>query len=114
MPQIEPMANAMAPNDSWHLSDAERDLTGMAVADEDWQAVRVSEDDLAVMAPTSEEVLNMTDADWTRLGLVQSVLIRLRDDLMRRLGVCAQDLTWLSHAIERGQHGHTRSQTGTD
>jgi hypothetical protein len=40
-------------------------------------------------------------------------LLLLREDLTRRLGVSAQDLTWLCRAIERGQHGHTRAQTGT-
>jgi hypothetical protein len=47
------------------------------------------------------------------MGFAPGVLINLKDDSMPRLGVGAQDLTWLSRAIEKGQHGHTRAQTGT-
>lgn len=101
----------MNANNPRHSRDAEIDLARTAVTDEDFQAVRVTEEDLARMAPSFEEVLAMTDADWIRLRLPQSDLIRLRDDLMRRVGVRAQNLTWLSRAIERRQHGHTRSET---
>ena len=101
----------MNATDPWLWCDAELDLARTAVTDEDFQAVRVTEEDLARMAPSVEEVLAMTDADWIRLCLPQSVFIRLRDDLMRRVGVRAQDLTWLSRAIERRQHGHTRTKT---
>ena len=104
----------MNANDPWHSSDAELDLARTAVTDEDLQAVRVTEVDLAGMAPPIDEVLAMTDAEWIQLGLAQSFLIRLREDLMRRLGVRAQDLTWLSRAIEREQHGHTGAQADTN
>lgn len=89
-------------------------LDQMAVADADWQAARLTEGELKSMAPGIEDVLAMTDADWTRLRLTQDALIRVRDDLIRRLGVRAQDLTWLSRAIERRQHGHTGAQTDAD
>ncbi len=56
----------------------------------------------------------MTDADWARLRLSQNALTLLRDDLVGRLGVRAQNLPWLNRAIEREQHGHTRAQTSTD
>ena len=49
-----------------------------------------------------------------QMGLAPGVLINLKDDLMPRLGAGAQDLTWLRRAIEKGQHGHTRAQTGAD
>ena len=49
-----------------------------------------------------------------QMGFAPGVLINLKDDSMPRLGVGAQDLTWLSRAIEKGQHGHTRAQTGAD
>ena len=101
----------MNANLPWHSCDAELDLTRTAVTDEDFQAVRVTEEDLAYMAPSVDEVLAMTDADWIRLRLPLSVLIRLRDDLMRSLGVRAHDLTWLSLAIERNQYGHTGTKT---
>lgn len=101
----------MNANDPWHSSDAELDLARSAVTDEDFQAVRVTEEDLAGMAPSGEEVLAMTDADWIRLRLPRCVLIRLKDDLIRRLGVRAHDLTWLSRAIERNQYGHTGTKT---
>ena len=65
------------------------------------------------MAPSVEEILAMTDKEWAGLRLSPKALLLLREDLTRRLGVSAQDLTWLSRVIERGQHGHTRAQTGT-
>ncbi len=114
MPPLEPTTDPLAANNPWHWRAAELDLAHMSVKEEDWQEMRISEDELVAMAPTVDEVLTMTDADWRRLRLPQGVLSRLRDDLMRRMGVCAQDLTWLSRAIERGQDGHPRSQTGTD
>lgn len=101
----------MNANDPWHSSDAELDLARSAVIDEDFQAVRVTEVELAGMAPSVDEVLAMTDADWIRLRLPRGVLIQLRDDLIRRLGVRAHDLTWLSRAIERNQYGHTGTKT---
>lgn len=94
----------------WQSSTADLDLARMAVTDDDWQTLLVTDEDLASMTPTVEEVLAMTDADWIGLRLTQSVLVRLKDDLMRRLGVSAQDLTWLSRAIERKPYGHTRAQ----
>ncbi len=66
------------------------------------------------MAPTSEEVLAMTDADWDGMRLSRNDLASLHKDLMHRLGVGAQDLRWLNRALEREQHGHTRAQTSTD
>ncbi len=66
------------------------------------------------MAPTIEDVMAMTDADWARLRLSQNVLTLVRDELVRRLGVKAQNLPWLNHSIDREQHGHTRAQTSTD
>jgi len=101
----------MSANDPWLSSDAELDLVRAAVTDEDFQAVRVTEEDLACMVPSLDEVLAMTDADWIRLRLPLNVLIRLRNDLMRSLGVRAHDLTWLSRAIERNQYGHTGTKT---
>jgi len=53
------------------------------------------------------------DPPIVQMGFAPGVLINLKDDSMPRLGVGAQDLTWLSRAIEKGQHGHTRAQTGT-
>lgn len=92
----------------------EIELAQMAVTDSDWQAARLTDAELKNMAPDIEDVLAMTDADWMRLRLTQDALIRVRDDLIRRLRVRAQDLTWLSRAIERRQHGHTGAQTDTD
>lgn len=105
----KPVANA--PMDA---AFDEIELAQMAVTDADWQAARLTEAELKNMAPDIEDVLAMTDADWMRLRLTQDALIRVRDDLIRRLGVRAQDLTWLSRAIERRQHGHTGAQTNTD
>ena len=81
----------MNANNPRHSSNAELDLARNAVTDENWRAVRVSDEELSRMAPSVEDVLGMTDADWIRLRLPQSVLIRLRVDLTRRLGVKAQD-----------------------
>ena len=92
----------------------EKELTQMAVTDADWQPVRATEKDLKCMAPNIEDILAMTDADWMRLRLTQDTLILMRDDLICRLGVRAQELTWLNHAIERGKHGHQGAQTGAD
>ena len=92
----------------------ETELTQMAVTDADLQAMRVTEEDLECMALDIKDVLAMTDADWMRLRLTRDALIQVRDDLIRRLGLSAQDLPWLSHAIERRQHGYTRAQTGAD
>ncbi|WP_300711170.1 hypothetical protein [Limnohabitans sp.] len=101
----------MNANNPRHSSNAELDLARNAVTDENWRAVRVSDEELSRMAPSVEDVLGMTDADWIRLRLPQSVLIRLRVDLTRRLGVKAQDLMWLCRAIERNQYGHTGTKT---
>ena len=111
MSEIESTADLIEANDPWHSSDAVFDLARTAVTDEDWNAMGVTEEDLAGMTPSIDQVLAMTDADWIGLRLSQSDLIRLREDLMRRLGVRAQDLTWLSRAIEGRQYGHTRSKT---
>lgn len=112
--KIEPRVDTLWTNDELHLSEVALELSRMAVTAEDLHALRLTEAELAGMAPTMEEVLAMTDDDWVRLRLSPAVLTLLREDLMRRLGVSAQDLTWLRRAIERGQHGHTRAQTGAD
>ncbi len=92
----------------------EKDLTQLAVTDADWQLVQVTDADLKSMAADIEDVLAMTDSDWMRLRLTQAALIRVRDDLIGRLGVRTQELTWLNRAIERGKHGHKGAQTGAD
>ena len=113
MPPIAPDSDFIGTSGWLHLSAAERELSRMALTEEDLHSLRVSDADLADMAPSGEDILAMTDEDWAGLRLSPKVLLLLREDLMRRLGVSAQDLTWLSRAIERGQHGHTRAQTGT-
>jgi hypothetical protein len=112
MLQIEPTADSDGANAPWHLNDPDLELSRMAVTDADWQAMQLNDEDL--VTPSAEEVLAMTNADWVRLRLPPSVLTRLRDDLIHRLGVNARDLSWLNRAIERGQHGHARAQTGAD
>jgi hypothetical protein len=92
----------------------ETELTQMAVTDADWLSVQVTDADLKSMAADIEDVLAMTDSDWMRLRLTQDALIRVRDDLIGRVGVRAQELTWLNRAIERGKHGHKGAQTGAD
>ncbi len=109
-----PTADLIMVNESRPTSDEDLELSRQAVTDADLLAIRVTDDDLAGMGLSVEEVLATTGADWVRLRLGPRVLIDLRDDLMLRLGVSKQDLTWLSHAIERAKYGHPRSQTGTD
>ena len=92
----------------------ETELTQMAVTDADWLSVQVTEEELKSMAPDIDDLLTMTDADWMRLRLPQEALIQVRGDLIRRLGVSAQELTWLNRAIESGKHGHKGAQTGAD
>lgn len=111
---IEPVRRSLNANELLGVAFDQIELTQMAVTDADWQEVRVTEGDLKSLAPDIEDVLAMTDADWMRLRLTQDALIRVRDDLIRRLGMRAQALTWLSSAIERRQHGHTGAQTDTD
>ena len=113
MPKIAPDSDFIGTSGWLHLSAAERELSRMALTEEDLHSLRVRDADLADMAPSGEDILAMTDEDWAGLRLSPKVLLLLREDLMRRLGVSAQDLTWLSRAIERGQYGHTRAQTGT-
>ena len=113
MPKIAPDSDFIGTSGWLRLSAAERELSRMALTEEDLHSLRVSDADLADMAPSGEDILAMTDEDWAGLRLSPKVLLLLREDLMRRLGVSAQDLTWLCRAIERGQHGHTRAQTGT-
>ena len=113
MPKIAPDSDFIGTSGWLHLSAAERELSRMALTEEDLHSLRVSDADLADMAPSGEDILAMTDEDWAGLRLSPKALLLLREDLTRRLGVRAQDLTWLSRAIERGQHGHTRAQTGT-
>ena len=113
MPPIAPDSDFIGTSFWLHLSDAERELSRMALTEQDLDSPRINDADLADMAPSVEDILAMTDEDWAGLGLSQKALLSLREDLTRRLGVSAQDLTWLSRAIERGQHGHTRAQTGT-
>ena len=96
-----------------HLIDAQRELSRMALTEQDLDSLCINDADLADMAPSVEDILSMTDEDWEGLRLSQKALLILREDLTRRLGVSAQDLTWLCRTIERGQHGHTRAQTGT-
>ena len=95
-------------------SEVELALVRMAFTGEDLNAIGFLEADMEAMVLTIEEVMAMTDADWARLRFSQNHLALLREDLMRRLGVSAQDVPWLSRAIERGQHGHKRAQTGTN
>jgi hypothetical protein len=114
MPQVKSGADRAGANDRRHQSKEELGLLRMAVTDEELQAIGVTDSDLVALAPTLEEVLAMTDAHWAGLRLSQNALTLLREDLMRRLGVSVQNLSWLSRAIKREQHGHTRSLTGTD
>ena len=65
----------------------ETELTQMAVTDADWLSVQVTDADLKSMAADIEDVLAMTDSDWMRLRLTQDALIRVRDDLIGRVGV---------------------------
>jgi len=113
MPPIAPDSDFIGTSFWLHLSDAERELSRMALTEQDLDSLRINDADLAGTAPSVEDILAMTDEDWAGLGLSQKALLLLREDLTRRLGVSAQDLTWLCRAIERGQHGHTRAQTGT-
>lgn len=112
--RIEPMTDYTRASHQWHLNDADLELSRMAVTDADLQALRVTDEDLTGMAPSAEEVLAMTHADWVKLGLARSVLTLLRADLMRRFGLSAQELTWLSRTKERAEDGHTRAQAGAD
>jgi hypothetical protein len=114
MPQIDPEPDFIETSGWLHLSDAQRELSRMALTEEDLHSLRISDADLAGMAPSVEDILAMTNEDWAGLGLSQKALLLLREDLTRRLGVSVQDLAWLCRAIERGQHGHTRAQTGTN
>lgn len=114
MTEIEPVLSSLDTNEPLYTAFDEIELTRMAVTDADLQAMRVTEEDLECMALDIKDVLAMTDADWIRLRLTRDALIQVRDDLIRRLGLSAQDLPWLSHAIERRQHGYTRAQTGAD
>jgi hypothetical protein len=114
MIQIELDSKFETPNGAVQFSEVELELLRMEITSDDLQAICLSESELIAMAPTIEDVMAMTDADWARLRLSQNVLTLLRDDLVRRLGVKAQNLPWLNHSIEREQHGHTRAQTSTD
>lgn len=92
MTGIEPFGNSLYANGPLSTAIDEIELTRMTVTDADWQAVQVTQKDLECMAPNIEEILAITDADWLRLRLPQDALIRVRDDLIRHLGVSAQDL----------------------
>jgi hypothetical protein len=100
-------------NNQRHRSDVDLDLLRTSITEEDLHSLRINDADLAGMAPSVEEILAMTDKEWAGLRLSPKALLLLREDLTRRLGVSAQDLTWLSRVIERGQHGHKRAQAGT-
>ncbi len=113
MPPIAPDSDFIGTSCWLHLSDAERELSRMALTEQDLDSLRINDADLADMALSVEDILAMTDEDWAGLRLSPNVLMLLRDDLMKHFGVRAQDLTWLCRAIERGQHGHKRAQTGT-
>jgi hypothetical protein len=112
-PQVKSATVQAGANNQRHRSDVDLDLLRTSITEEDLHSLRINDADLAGMAPSVEEILAMTDKEWAGLRLSPKALLLLREDLTRRLGVSAQDLTWLSRAIERGQHGHTRAQTGT-
>ncbi len=114
MIQIEFDSKFQTTNGAMQLSEVELEHLHMGITDDDLRAICLSQSELVDMAPTIEEVMTMTDADWARLRLSQNALTLLRDDLVGRLGVRAQNLPWLNRAIEREQHGHTRAQTSTD
>ena len=113
MPPIAPDSDFIGTSCWLHLSDAERELSLMALTEQDLDSLRINDADLADMALSVEDILTMTDEDWAGLRLSPNVLMLLRDDLMKHFGVRAHDLTWLCRTIERGKHGHTRAQTGT-
>lgn len=114
MTSIEAVRSSPDAGETLGTAFEERELTQMAVTDADWLSVQVTDADLKSMAADIEDVLAMTDSDWMRLRLTQAALIRVRDDLIGRLGVRTQELTWLNRAIERGKHGHKGAQTGAD
>ncbi len=114
MTSIEAVRSSPDAGETLGTAFEERELTQMAVTDADWQVLRVTERELKSMAPSIEDILAMTDADWMRLRVPRDALVRVRDDLIHRLGVSTRELAWLNRAIERGKHGHQGAKTGAD
>jgi len=108
MTQIDFDSQFEATNDALQ-SDVEQAIVQMVITDKDLISIRFTEVDMEGMVLGIEDVMAMTDEDWARLRFYQNDLALLREDLIRRLGVSAKDVPWLSRAIERGQHGHKRA-----